>query len=78
MTKTQAREYLKRAREGIKDAEAALKANDAAALYDALMEISGAAGTIETDLTDCYGEGNGVAGLLVDQWGAAVTPKEGT
>lgn len=59
MTKTEAREYLKRCREGVREAERALRENDAEALVEACMEIGGSAGTIETSLC-CFG---GVRGI---------------
>lgn len=77
MTKTEAREYLKRIRLGVREAEQALKDNDAPALYDALEDLGGCAGTLVTHLTDDQAictDGKGVGGLLVDQWGAQTEP----
>jgi protein subunit release factor A len=68
MTKTEARAYLTRIRQGARDAEAALVANDGEALYDALMEISGSAGTIESALSDAYGDGSSVGGITRESW----------
>lgn len=68
MTKTEARAYLRRVREGAREAEAALKANDAEALMLAVQEIGGSAGEIESALASVYdvdGEPEGVAGMTV-------------
>lgn len=78
MTKTEARSYFRRIRQDLREAEQALKDNDAESLYDLLEDIGGAAGTMVTDLTNATleDEPQGVGGLLVDQWGAAVPPQE--
>lgn len=72
MSKTEARKWLARLREDIRDAEQALKDNDAAALVDAMMDASGAAetlrGTIEEsqgwdDATEDYLPARGIRGM---------------
>jgi Zn-dependent protease with chaperone function len=63
MNKTQARNYLKRIREAVRDAEAALTAGDAEALQGALNEISGSTGEIDSALNDTYGDGLGLSGM---------------
>lgn len=50
MTKTEARAYFTRIRADLRDAERALLANDGEALLEAVMDIGGCAGTIESDL----------------------------
>lgn len=48
MTKTEVRAYLKRAREGIRDAEVALKNGDLAEFNEAILEASGSLGEIQS------------------------------
>jgi hypothetical protein len=62
MTKTEAREWLKRVREGVRWAEDALKSGDAQDLVNAVNDISGAACMIETALNDDY-IGQGIKGM---------------
>lgn len=65
MTKTEARAWLRRSREAVRQAELALRENDPASLLDAVQEMSGSACEIETALTDGRGEGSSVAGMRV-------------
>jgi len=46
MTKTEARNYLKRCREALRDFDAALKMDDVDALTDAALEASGASAAL--------------------------------
>jgi hypothetical protein len=64
MTKTEARAYIRRCREGLREAEAALVRNDAEALRAAVLDAGGSLGEIESAVTDSYGDGRGVAGLI--------------
>lgn len=62
MTKTEARESLRRARAAIRAAEAAIRDNDADTLMQASLEVSGSAAAITDALTNA-----GVAGMVVTQ-----------
>jgi HEPN domain-containing protein len=48
MTKTEVREWIRRIREDLRDAEAALRNGDGDALVIAMQDASGAAAEIET------------------------------
>jgi hypothetical protein len=65
MTKTEARAYIKRIREDLRDAEWALKNNNAQQLLSSVHDASGCAAEIETALCDDY-IGTGVAGMRVN------------
>jgi hypothetical protein len=62
MTKTEARDWLKRIREDVRGMEQALRENNAQALLDYAQDASGSAGEIETALVDDI-IGTGVAGM---------------
>lgn len=72
MSKTEARTWLARLREDIRDAEQALKDGDAAALVEAMMDASGAAetlrGTVDEpqgwdEATEDYAPPRGIRGM---------------
>lgn len=68
MTKTEARDWLKRLREDVRDAEIALKNNDLANLVEALMDAGGAAEHLRSCAlgeigTDCAG----IRGMLPEK-----------
>lgn len=64
MNKSEARNYLKRARVAIREAEAAIASNDEQLLEDALNEGEGALATIHSDLDfDRQGNRPGVGGI---------------
>lgn len=66
MTKTEARAYIKRIREDLRDMEWALQANDPDWLLSAAQDASGAAAEIETALVDDF-IGTGVGGMRVER-----------
>lgn len=64
MTKAEARAFLKRAREGLRDAEEALRTGDAADLQEALIEVTGAACHVQDALESApYAEPRGIRGV---------------
>jgi len=63
MTKGEVRVYLRRVREAVRDAEAALKDGSAEDLLIAALEIGGCGGEIESALTANFEEPRGVRGL---------------
>lgn len=69
MTKTEARQFLRRAADGIKDARAALAKDDPEAMAEALQDASGSLGTIESALHPHYGDGVGGLKLNADAVG---------
>jgi HEPN domain-containing protein len=63
MTKAEVRKWLRRAREGIRDAEQALLDGSAEDLLFAVQEIGGSAAEIEGAVTSDYSDARGVNGL---------------
>ena len=60
MTKTEVRDWVKRVREDLRDAEAALAANDIEDLYLAMQDASAAAAEVESACVDGGVRGMGV------------------
>jgi hypothetical protein len=65
MTKAEARGFLKRIREAVRDAEVAIRTGNGDALFEDIMEIGGCAGEIETALADSV-LGTGIKGVRYD------------
>lgn len=63
MTKTEAREWLRRIREDVRDAEQALRNNDAEAFFLAVQDGGPAFATLEYAIDDRNGDAQGIGTL---------------
>jgi hypothetical protein len=63
MTKAEAVEWVRRARQGLRDAERMLRQGDAQELLNAVREVGGCAGELEGVLSSDYGTPRGIKGV---------------
>lgn len=66
MTKTEARAWLKRSREGLRWAEEALRSGDLVDLREALIEVTGAASQVQ-DAAEGYADYAGIRGMTTPE-----------